>query len=110
MSSAMEHDFFVSLPWLNFLWCIGLCLKKHAVLVSQACVSRFFDGAPEFLMRVLNVCGELFSWTLDGFDLSDTSISYNCLVFSMPLGSSCRVCRVIFCKIMPFTFQTSLLW
>ena len=71
-----------------FLWCIRLFVKRHAVLVRHACMSRIFDGAPEFLMRAFNVCGELFSWTHDGFDLSNTSISYNCLVFSMPLGSS----------------------
>ena len=88
MSSVMEQDFFVSLLWLKFLWCIGLFLKKYAVLVTQACMSRTFDGVVEFLMRALNVCGELFSWTHDGFDLSNTSISYNCLAFSMPLGSS----------------------
>ena len=51
MSSVMEDDFFVFLVWVNFLWCIGLFLKKYAVLVTQACLSRTFDGVLEFLMR-----------------------------------------------------------
>ena len=73
---------------VDFLVVYWVVSKKHAVLLTQACVSRIFDGAPEFSMRTLNVCGELFSWTHDGFDLSDTSISHNCLAFSMSLGSS----------------------